>query len=229
MQTHRSAINGKYQNKYRIPSTRLQKWDYGWNAPYFVTICTAHRICYFGEIRNGKMFLSELGEIVVAEWLKTPIIRPDMNLVMDEFVVMPNHFHGIIVIGKNEYNTRRDAMHGVSTVSTASTASTASTVSTVSTVSTASTVIIPTISTTETIIENQPHKNYKYGPQIKNLSSIIRGFKSSVTKHSLKTNTEFAWQPRFHEHIIRDKKSHTRIRNYIQNNPENWNIDMFYK
>ncbi len=82
----------KFQNKYRIESTRLKWWDYSWNAAYFVTICTRDRECYFGEIFNGEMTLSEIGKIVNAEWLKTFEMRPDMNLYRGEFVVMPNHF-----------------------------------------------------------------------------------------------------------------------------------------
>ncbi len=66
------------------------------------------------------MRLSAIGEIVQSEWLKTPGIRPDMNIELDAFVVMPNHFHGIIIIGENEFNKQgkmphRDAMHHVST------------------------------------------------------------------------------------------------------------------
>jgi putative transposase len=103
----------------------MRNWDYGSNAPYFITICTAHRECFFGSIENHEMKLSAIGEIVVGEWLKTPDIRPDMNIFLDVFVLMPNHFHGIISIGKNTYNNRtfennynhdggRDAMPGVS-------------------------------------------------------------------------------------------------------------------
>ena len=56
---------------------------------------------FFGEIHC----LSEIGKIVQTEWLKTPEIRPDMNLELGEFVVMPNHFHAIIRIGENQFNT----------------------------------------------------------------------------------------------------------------------------
>ena len=207
----------KFRNKYRIPSTRLQKWDYGWNAPYFVTICTAHRVCYFGDIRDREMILSDIGEIVVDQWLKTPVVRPDMNLILDEFVVMPNHFHGIIIIGQNDYNHHelqyrddcRDAMHGVSTVKT---------------VKTINNDVIA-----NTNVNPNPNPNNRFGPQIKNLPSIIRGFKSAVTINARKINIDFAWQPRFHEHIIRDQKSYKRIRNYIIENPGNWRDDDFYK
>ena len=118
-------MTNKFQNKYRIPSTRLQNWDYCWAGAYFITICTKNREHYFGEIENGEMRLSEIGHIAEQEWIKTFDMRPDMNIQMGEFVVMPNHFHAIIIIGENEYNQRdddgddhrccRDAMHCVCT------------------------------------------------------------------------------------------------------------------
>lgn len=193
-------MSEKYQNKYRITSARLQHWDYRWPGAYFITICTKDRLHYFGEIENGKMILNEIGEMVQNEWRLTPKIRPDMNLNLGEFVVMPNHFHGILIIGENEYNgdggdggDGRDAMHCVST---------------------------PT--PTPTVTTNQ------FGPQRKNTASIIRGFKSSVTKNARIINPDFAWQPRFYDHIIRDDKSFNTISNYIINNPENWDKDKFY-
>ncbi len=121
----------KFKNTYRIPSARLQNWDYGSPGLYFITICTKNRGHYFGKIENGEMFLNELGLIVNNEWMQTPIIRPDMNLELGEFITMPNHFHAIIMIGENKYNSQlprgdvicgdavgRDAMHSVSTTTT---------------------------------------------------------------------------------------------------------------
>jgi putative transposase len=72
------------------------------------------------------MILSETGDIVISEGLKSPEFKPDMNILLDEFVIMPNHFHGIIQIGVNEYNVpnekgnvdcggRRDAIHCAAT------------------------------------------------------------------------------------------------------------------
>jgi hypothetical protein len=103
-------MSEKFQNKYRIPSARLQTWDYSWVGAYFITICIKDRLHYFGEIENGEMLYNEIGQIAAEEWVKSPEMRPDMNLSLGDFVVMPNHFHGILVIGKNEYNGR-DAMH----------------------------------------------------------------------------------------------------------------------
>src|SRR5690625_4596008 len=98
----------RFKNKYRIASARAPFWDYAWNAAYFVTICTKNREHWFGKITDGVMDLSDIGEIVQSEWFKTFEMRPDMNLWMGEYVVMPNHFHAIIGIGENEYNTQRN-------------------------------------------------------------------------------------------------------------------------
>ena len=193
----------KFKNKYCNQSARLQNWDYGSSGVYFITICTKNREHYFGEIKNEKMVLKEIGLIANTEWEKTQEIRPDMNLGLGEFVVMPDHFHGIIMIGENKFNSihrrihhrirricRRDAMHGVSTTNTTT-------------------------------------KN-KFGPQSKNLGSIIRGFKSSVTTYARINNIDFGWQERFHDHIIRDHNEYLRISNYIINNPKNWKEDKIF-
>ena len=77
-------------------STRYKGFDYGSQGFYFITMRTHAFKCLFGEIRNGIMYLNEYGEIVADEWLKAPLIRPYIQL--DAFVVMPDHFHGIIGI-----------------------------------------------------------------------------------------------------------------------------------
>ena len=94
----------KFKNKYRIPPARLENWNYAAAGSYFITICTRNRAHSFGEIVDDEMQLTELGKIAETEWLKTIDMRPDMNLEMGEFIVMPNHFHAIIIIGDNEFN-----------------------------------------------------------------------------------------------------------------------------
>ena len=98
----------KFHNKYRIPSARLQHWDYGSAGMYFITICTKKRDHAFGEIVDGIMHLSPLGKKTKEEWLKTPEIRPDMQLELGEFETMPNHFHCVLIIGNNPYNSGRE-------------------------------------------------------------------------------------------------------------------------
>ena len=86
----------KYKNKYRISSARLLNWDYTNNGAYFITICTKNRKHFYGEIVANEMILNEIGITVQKFWLSIPIHFPFVEL--GNFVVMPNHMHGILVI-----------------------------------------------------------------------------------------------------------------------------------
>ncbi|HOM64419.1 MAG TPA: hypothetical protein PK591_01200 [Ignavibacteriales bacterium] len=211
-------MNDKYKNKYRIETTRLKGWDYGKNGYYFVTICTKDRIPYFGNVINGMVQLSEIGKIALDELQKTPEIRKDMNVTLGEFIIMPNHIHCIIIIGENEYNIcRRDAMHCVST-NIAMRGDERRDAMRCDNNRRDAMHGVSTINTTN-----------KFGPQSKNLPSIIRGFKSAVTKRAKIINPDFSWQPNYYEHIIRDEKSFKTISEYIINNPLKWNEDKYYE
>ncbi len=83
-------MDDKFQNKYRISSTRLQNWDYGWDASYYVTICTKNREHYFGKIVDGEMCLSEIGGIAQQCWREIPDHFP--FVILDAFVIMPDKF-----------------------------------------------------------------------------------------------------------------------------------------
>ncbi len=85
--------------KHRRRSIRLGGYDYSQIGEYFVTLCTHKMRCLFGEVKNGKMHLNRLGQIVDSEWRKTPRLRPGVDL--GDFVVMPNHLHGLLVITMN--------------------------------------------------------------------------------------------------------------------------------
>jgi len=92
----------KYQNKYRIPSARLQTWDYSSNAAYFITICTKNREHFFGEIIGNElgMKLNELGKLANRLWHEIPNHFP--FIILEAFIVMPNHVHGILIIDNVE-------------------------------------------------------------------------------------------------------------------------------
>jgi REP element-mobilizing transposase RayT len=77
-------------------SIRLRGYDYSRAGAYFVTICTLNRECLFGNIENGEMRLNTTGKIVQRCWDEIPFHFSEVEL--DEFVVMPNHIHGIAVI-----------------------------------------------------------------------------------------------------------------------------------
>lgn len=214
----------KFNNTYRIESARLKHWDYAQKGVYFITICTANRTHFFGTVENQVFIPSEIGTIVEQEWIKTPNIRPDMNLELGEFAVMPNHFHGIIFIGNNAFN-RRDTMHGVS--KTNDNSKIISNTIHDDTIDTFDRDAMHGVSTDTGEINNE-YKN-EFGPQSKNVSSIIRGFKSAVTVQAKKINPDFGWQPRFYDHIIRNQQSYDVISQYIIDNPKKWVDDKFNK
>lgn len=171
----------KFQNKYRIESTRLKNWDYSNPAWYYVTINTKNHISFFGKIENGKMILNYLGKIAEEEWLKTQEIRSNVDL--DYYVVMPNHIHGIIILNNEN---RGDVARYVST---------------------------------------NGNKFSKISPKENSLSSIIRSFKSAVTKHIHELGySSFSWQPRYYDRIIRNEKELYNIRKYIEQNPIKWGL-----
>lgn len=85
-------ITGRRQRR----SIRLPGFDYAQPGAHFVTICSYRRQPLFGEVIGGEVILSAIGEIVRDEWLRTEFIRNEVTL--DKFVIMPNHFHGIVII-----------------------------------------------------------------------------------------------------------------------------------
>jgi len=208
----------KYQNKYRIPSARLQTWYYGWNAAYFVTICTQNREHYFGEITSGnKMEFLPVG--IIADILWHEIKNHTQNIELDAFIVMPNHIHGIIILNGDD-NTGIAGINGApNAVSNDGVDDGANVVETRHALS-----LQP---------QPQPQKTIgqqRFQNQGKNtLSSIIGSYKSAVTKHANRLEFANGWQSRFYDHVIRDEKSFQRIRQYIINNPQNWDTDKFNK
>lgn len=185
----------KYLNKYRISSTRLATWDYTNPGCYFVTVCTAHRIPYLGEVVRGEIHLSEVGKIVAEEWLRTGQIRP--NVELDAWVIMPNHLHGIICI----IETPRQG---------------------VSITTHQGPIPIQDISSPQrgiSIGTNPKWKPNSLGSIINQFkSACTRRIRASI-------DPDFTWQSRYYDRIIRDDKSLAAIRKYILNNPPNWETD----
>jgi putative transposase len=181
---------------HRRRSIRLKGYDYSQAGLFFITISMKNRLCLFGEIVDdgrGTMHraLNKYGRIAEKEWTKTSEIRP--NIRLDEFVIMPNHMHGIIEI--NEIADGRDTMHCKGTMHRA-----------------------PTVE--------------QFGkPTSNTIPTIIRGYKSSVTKQiNILRNQPGVpvWQRNYYEHIIRNEKSYYQISEYIQTNPLKWQDDQYY-
>ncbi|MBY5956830.1 hypothetical protein KUV50_01695 [Membranicola marinus] len=180
----------KYQNKYRIESARAQWWNYGWNGAYFITICTAYREHFFGEIKEGKMILSNTG--VIADVLWWQISYHASFVELGEFQVMPNHIHGIIILDRPDVEAR------------------------------------PALPLHASDHPEIPGKNRLRNQGKNTVSSIVGGYKSAVTKYANRLKLPNGWQPRFHDHIIRDKAEFVRISNYIRNNLTHWKEDKFF-
>ena len=126
---------------------------------------------------------------------------------------MPNHFHAIIIIGNNKFNASRDAMHRVSSNNDDTEINN-----------------IDDMQRRDAMhrVSTTPQSANKFGTQSKNLPSVMRGFKSAVTVSARLIDKNFKWQTRFHDHIIRNNLEFQRIREYIIENPANWQKDKFY-
>lgn len=183
----------KFRNRYRIASARWAAWDYASNAAYFVTICVEGRVHVFGRVVNGGMKLSPLGQWADDCWQAIPDHFPFVEL--GEYVVMPNHVHGVVVINKTA-DTDVETQNAVSVE-------------------------------TQDFASLPPQPRNKFGPQSKNLASIVRGYKIGVTKYARQNNLPFAWQARYHDHVIRNAGEWERISKYIVANPLKWENDEF--
>ncbi|MCD4792646.1 MAG: hypothetical protein K8R54_05385 [Bacteroidales bacterium] len=232
-----------YKNKYRIPSARLQNWDYSWNAAYFITINTAKHECFFGEIIDDKMILSKSGKIA-ENYLK---LIPKYNLytAIDVSVVMPNNIHLILILYNPNFDIsefvyipdnminkiieqNKNNSAGIETIQDFEITQDDNMLQDHRDVA-----VQRLYSTTNDIIKKNIKNEFmsKISPQSGSVSVILRSFKSAVTKYvrnDLKINN-FDWQERFYDHIIRQNNSYKRIHDYIISNPENWENDKFYK
>jgi REP element-mobilizing transposase RayT len=210
-----------YKNKYRVESARLPGWDYSRPGYYFITVCTHHRGYLFGNIKNGKMFPNEYGNIILDEWDRSFTIRRE--LIRDEFVVMPNHFHGIVRLVDQTINS--NPIDGVRTVEMSGRTSLHRPAQNHENNFKQNPNRIPQ-QTTNTHPKKQTPRLRPYS-----VSSFMAGVKSVLTRRIniiRKTPGARALQYRFHDHVIRDENELFRIRQYIRNNPFNWEIDKFH-
>lgn len=182
-------------------SIRLKDYDYSQSGAYFITICSWNRECLFGDIVDGKMRLNELGHVVEKEWLQTSVVRANVELY--EFQIMPNHFHGIIVLNDNVGATRRVARFPETRRSAQEGA-------------------------IHRIALTKAHTKDISGAGPGSIGAIIGQFKSIATKriNAMRSNPGSpVWQRNYYEHIIRNEDEMNRIREYIINNPAKWSED----
>ena len=204
----------KFKGKYRIPSNRAGFWNYSSPADYYITICVSGREYILGNIINGKMILSEYGEIVKLEIKKIPEYHK--RAILDIWVIMPNHIHFIISLG--DY----DLDNGISTIGDDGNDK----------VEKIHEFSLPTNQQQNTEYEPTIDEIKQYRKQRRKMiiPKILGKLQQQTSKQiNVSRNTPGTknWQANYHDHIIRNKKSYQNIRNYIINNPQKWNDDKF--
>ena len=217
----------KYKNKYRIPSARATWWDYGWNGAYFVTICTQDRRHYFGEVVDGNMVLSPLGAIADVLWHEIP--HHFKHVELGDFTVMPNHVHGVLILDKPDGGGGVETLHATSQKVQGQALH-------------VETLHVETLHATSLRGQEQEqglgqetlHATSLRGrmagisPKSESVPVIVRSYKAAVTKHARRLGLEMEWQPRFHDHIIRNDETYQRISDYIVTNASRWLEDKFF-
>jgi putative transposase len=149
---------------------RLHSYDYSTPGAYFVTICVKNRESVFGEIQDRQICINHNGRIIDKCWLD--LVNHFNNIELDSYVIMPNHFHGIVII-----------------------------------------------------VGNHDVVGNGHARSLPKLPVVIGSFKAATAKMIHETGKPFEWQKSYYDRIIRDEDELNRIREYITNNPRNWEKD----
>jgi putative transposase len=190
-------------------SIRLKGYDYSQKGLYFLTVCLNDRQNLFGIIKDGRISLYDAGHMIKRWWEE--LEKKYINIQLDEFCIMPNHFHGIIQIV-----THNEKFEFVG----------------------ANLCVRPAIGQTHRSEDGQTHRSedgqtHRSAPTV---GDMVRWFKTMTTNEyiaNVKNNNwrpfvKRFWQRNYYEHIIRDESDLSRIREYITNNPLKWETDKYY-
>jgi len=188
-------------------SIRLQGYDYSQAGAYFVTICTHGKECLFGGMENGAMVLNEYGCVVRDEWLKTAEFRAEIRA--GEFVVMPNHFHGVVIIAEPIIGDIRERAIRELPLRTPN----------------------PCVGAIhESPFHESPLPLRQQRRQM-TLSKIIGRFKMLTAKRINEIRQlpgVPVWQRNYYEHVIRNEADYGQIAEYIADNPRRWEEDTLH-
>lgn len=228
----------KYDSsKHRRQSIRLKGYDYSADGMYFITICAYQRNCLFGTFANGDICHNEYGQIVAEEWLKSAEIRQEIEL--GEWVVMPNHIHGIVIIdrpkpvnsvGAQGLAPLQDVPPRPMSAQNLSPQPTPTQEAPLRPISPQNLSIQPTSPQDILPHPTSPHQGVAFRKP-KSLSTFIAGFKMAATKKiNLARNAPGTpvWQRNYYEHIIRSEAAFQTILKYIRENPKTWDSDQLH-
>jgi len=192
-------MNDPNVSRHHRRSIRIPEHDYTQPGAYFVTICTWQRQGILGEIKEGQMRLSEWGQVAAECWAAIPVHFA--RVVLDEWVIMPNHMHGILIITDSTNPPDVGARQCRAPTSQCR---------------------APTTTPAPPAVEQFGH------PVPGSIPTIIRSFKSIVTRriNSMRVvTTPPIWQRNYYEHIVRNDRALSAIRRYIIANPLRWALD----
>jgi len=178
----------------------LKGYDYAQEGAYYVTICTHARAHLFGEVVNALMERSHIGGIVQRCWDAIPAHMPMVEL--DEFIVMPNHVHGIIVIAEGAAIPEPVRAGN-----------------------------FPPPRTMDGPPPDPGGKmpTMQRGSLGHIIQTFKAAVSRQVVKEGLVERGTPIWQRGYYERIIRDAAEHDRIAQYIADNPANWDNDRFFR
>jgi len=211
----------KFAEKYRIKSTRLLNWNYSTPGHYFITICTLNQNNFLGKIINEKIIFSYKGNIVKEELIKTFEMRK--SIFLDEYIIMPNHVHLLInILLKNPVETHRVRLFSNKYNRLFSNNKTRLNLNN----NRLNNIKTPNINliNRDACNASLQQKSIKSQEVIPN---IIKLFKGSVSSRCKKESLFFGWQSRFYDKIIASEKEYYFVKEYIKNNPKNWQKENF--
>jgi REP element-mobilizing transposase RayT len=188
-------------------SHRLPDYDYSQPGWYFVTLSTRNMSCLFGSVNNGVINLTDAGRMIENVWRELP--RYSSRIDLDIFQVMPNHFHGILIIKEDLEQVPITSVHSGHTDAVKGK---------------------PARQGCTKLGQNQTEISLSLLDLIARFKSLtttqyIRGVKENNWKRFDKK----LWGTRFHDHVIRTESALQSIRTYIQNNPRKWELDRLNK
>jgi REP element-mobilizing transposase RayT len=190
-----------HSKKHRRRSIRLKDYDYSQSSLYFITICSQDRRCLFGEIADGAMILNDAGQMIHDHWSTLP--NRFNSIELHEFIVMPNHFHGIVKLVSEQ---------------------------TVGAPLVGALVERHQIGQPQGIAPTVHEINPTIGDVIGAFKSLTTNENiAGVKQKSWPPFNKKLWQRNYYEHIIRSEQSYLEIAEYIQNNPLKWLEDKYYE
>jgi REP element-mobilizing transposase RayT len=199
-------------NQHHRRSMRLANYDYRSPGAYFVTICVHAGECLLGQVVDGRLQLSDWGQIAWDCWQAIPTHFPHVKL--DTFVVMPNHVHGIIVITEPAIGPHVGAQHPGADVGAQHVVGAQ---------------LVAGAQHAEPLLLHAPQRRTNVQPG--SLGAIVRSFKAAVTRRiNQLRNMPGApfWQRNYWERVVRSEASLKQIREYIENNPARWAEDQLH-